>query len=161
MPMTLRRFVMAVIAFLAVFVASPAFAADPGIQALERSLKLNPIQQQQFDVALQATQRAMLAIGLGALQLKTRLGMELLKDRPDAQALAQAQDELVETSRPLVRNARDEWLRFYSMLDDEQVGTARGYMEERLRKLDQLAEKIIRELAGSYAKRREREPLPQ
>ena len=153
MPMTFRRFVMAVAAFLA-SLASPAFAADPGIQALERSLKLNPVQQQQFDVALQATQRAMLAIGLGALQLKTRLGMELLKDRPDAQALAQAQDELVETSRPLVRNARDEWMRFYSMLDDDQVGAARGYMEERLRKLDQLAEKIIRELTGSGTRKR-------
>lgn len=153
MPMNLRRFLPALAALLAAF-ALPAFARDPGMERLERSLKLNPIQQQQFDIALQATQRAMLSIGMGALQLKTQLGMELLKDRPDAKALAQAQDELVEMSRPLVRTARDEWLRFYSLLDDEQVGTARAYLEERMRKLDQLAEHIIGELTGPASRRR-------
>lgn len=131
-------------------------AADPGFERLERSLRLDPAQQQQFDVAMQATQRALLAIGMGALQLKARLGMELLKDRPDAQALAQAQEELVALSKPHVRTARDEWLRFYSMLDDEQVGAARGYLEERLRKLDELAEHIVRELSGAAKRSRER-----
>ena len=157
--MAARRFFVAVLALLAVL-ASPAYAADAELERLQRSLKLNPTQQRQFDVALQATQRAMLAIGMGALQFKARLGMELLKDRPDLNALAAAQDELLEISRPQVRAARDEWLRFYSLLDEEQVGAARGYMEERLRKLDQLAEHLIRNLTGSIG-RREREPLAQ
>ena len=154
-----RRFLLAVLALLAAL-ATPAFARDAEVERLQRSLRLNPIQQQQFDVALQATQRAMLAIGMGALQFKTKLGMELLKDRPDPKALALAQDELVEMSRPHVRAARDEWLRFYSLLDDEQVRMARGYLEERLRKLDQLAEHIIGKLGAEFPPQRpRREPL--
>ena len=154
-----RRFLLAVFALLAAL-TTPALARDAEVERLQRSLRLNPIQQQQFDVALQATQRAMLAIGMGALQFKTRLGLELLKDRPDAKALALAQDELVEMSKPHVRAARDEWLRFYSLLDDEQVGTARAYMEERLHKLDQLADHLIRSLTGSSPRRRG-EPLQE
>ena len=146
-----RSFLIAVLALVAAF-AAPAFARDADVERMQRSLKLNPIQQQQFDVAMAATQRAMLAIGMGALQFKSRLGMELLKDRPDMSSLATAQDELVEMSKPHVRAAKDEWLRFYAMLDEEQVGAARGYMDEKLRKLDRLAEHLIRELSGSSAR---------
>ena len=154
-----RSLFIAIVAFLAAL-AAPAFARDADVERMQRSLKLNPIQQQQFDVALAATQRAMLAIGMGALQFKSRLGLELLKDRPDMNALATAQDELVEMSKPHVRAAKDEWLRFYSLLDDEQVGAARSYMDEKLRKLDQLAEHVIRGLSGSHARPR-REPLQE
>ena len=143
-----RSYLIAVLALVAAF-AAPAFARDADVERMQRSLKLNPIQQQQFDVAMAATQRAMLAIGMGALQFKSRLGMELLKERPDMSSLATAQDELVEMSKPHVRAAKDEWLRFYAMLDDEQVGAARGYMDEKLRKLDRLAEHLIREFSGS------------
>ena len=155
----LKRFFIAVLVLVAALDA-PAFARDDDVERLQRSLKLNPIQQQQFDVAMAATQRALLAIGMGAIQLKSRLGMELLKDRPDMDALALAQDQLVEMSKPHVRTAKDEWLRFYSMLDDEQLGSARAYMEERLAKIDQLAEHVIRSLSGSSSKGR-REPLQQ
>ncbi len=156
--MSFRRFLLTLLALVGFSTA--ALASDPGFDRLERSLRLNPIQQQQFDVAVQATQRAMLGIGLGALQFKSRLGMELLKDRPDPKALSMAQDELVEMSRPHVRAARDEWLRFYSLLDDDQVRTARAFLEERLRKLDQLAEHIIGKLgAEPVPQRPRREPL--
>lgn len=139
--------------------ALPAVAMDPGFDRLERSLRLNPIQQQQFDVAVRATHRAMITIGMGALQFKGRLGMELLKDRPDPKALELAQDELVDLARPQVRAAKDEWLRFYSLLDDEQLGAARGYLEERLRKLDELAEHLIRRLTEETRASARREPL--
>jgi len=152
-----RSFLIAFLALVAAF-AAPAFARDADVERMQRSLKLNPIQQQQFDVAMAATQRAMLAIGMGALQFKSRLGMELLKDRPDMNSLATAQDELVEMSKPHVRAAKDEWLRFYAMLDDEQVGAARSYMDERLRKLDQLAEHLMRNFLGPAPSKR-REPL--
>lgn len=154
------RFLLATLA--AFGLSMPALAGDPGFDRLERSLRLNPIQQQQFDAAVRATQRAMLGIGMGALQFKTRLGMELLKDRPDPRALAQAQDELVEMSRPQLRAARDEWLRFYSLLDDDQVGMARAYLEERLRKLDELVEHLIGKIAAESQPRRSRpEPLQE
>jgi hypothetical protein len=140
--------------------AAPAFATtDPGFDRLERSLRLNPIQQQQFDVAVRATHRAMITIGMGALQFKSRLGLELLKDRPDPKALELAQDELVDLARPQVRAAKDEWLRFYSLLDDEQLGAARGYLEERLRKLEELAEHLIQRLGEETRAQGRREPL--
>ena len=157
--MAIRRLLVVLLAFGAAL-ALPVFARDAGVERLERSLKLDPLQQHQFDVALQATQRAMITIGLGALQFKTRLGMELLKDRPDPKALTQLQDEVVELARPQVRAARDEWMRFYAMLDGEQSAAAQAFMEEKLRKLDQVAEALIRELTASAPKRK-REPLQE
>ena len=126
---------------LAVFaLLAPAMAAAQlaDFSELERSLRLNPLQKEQFDAASIATQRAMVAIGLGAIQAKSRLAQELLKDKPDPDALFLAQEELVEFSKPHVRKARDEWLRLYAMMDDDQVRTARNYIEARLRRLEDI-----------------------
>lgn len=117
-----------------------------GFEGLERSLRLNPYQQQQFDAAVTATQRAMVAIGLGALQAKSRLAQELLKDRPDPQALRLAQDELVDFAKPHVRAAHDEWRRLYALMDDDQVRIARAFVEEKLRKLEEVGAYLGRHL---------------
>lgn len=135
--MTIRRLLLLLAAFL---VALPAAAQGRlGFEGLERSLRLSPYQKQQFDVAVTATQRAMVAIGLGALQAKSRLAQELLKDRPDPDALLLAQDELVAFSKPHVNAAREEWFRLYATLDEEQVRIARGFVEEKLRLLEDVA----------------------
>lgn len=140
--MAIRRFLLLLVALL---VALPAAAQERlGFEGLERSLRLNPYQKQQFDAAVAATQRAMVAIGLGALQAKSRLAQELLKDRPDPKALLMAQDELVEFSKPHVLAAREEWLRLYAMLDEEQVRIARAFVEEKLRLLERLGEHLGR-----------------
>ena len=140
--MAIRRFLLLLVALL---VALPAAAQERlGFEGLERSLRLNPYQKQQFDAAVAATQRAMVAIGLGALQAKSRLAQELLKDRPDPKALLMAQDELVEFSKPHVKAAREEWMRFYAMLDEEQVRIARNFVEEKLRLLERLGEHLGR-----------------
>jgi len=119
--------------------ALPAAAQlDIGFDRLEKTLKLTPYQKNRFDHAVADTQRAMFAIGLGALQAKSRLASELLKDRPDPNALMLAQDELVEFSRPHVRNAREAWLQFYATLDEEQLRVAKGFVEEKLRKLEEV-----------------------
>jgi hypothetical protein len=146
--MDLRRLRVIAFGLVAACCATVAMAyeRERSFDRLEQSLRLNPIQQQQFDIAVKATQRALLSIGLGALQMKTALGRELLKDRPDPRALELAQDELVEMSRPHVRAAKDEWLRFYSLLDDEQVGIARALVEEKLRQMERLAEHLSRYL---------------
>lgn len=123
-----------------------------GFEGLERSLKLSPWQKQQFDVAVTATQRAMVAIGLGAVQAKARLAQELLKDKPDPDALFKAQDDLVDFARPHVNRARDEWLRLYSMLDDDQVRTARGFVEEKLRLLERAGEHLAEMLGQQLRK---------
>lgn len=140
--MAIRRLLPLIVVFL---VALPAAAQGRfGFEGLERSLRLSPHQKQQFDVAVTATQRAMVAIGLGALQAKSRLAQELLKDRPDPNALLLAQEELVEFSKPHVNAAREEWMRFYAMLDEEQVRTARNFVEEKLRLLERLGEHLGR-----------------
>lgn len=143
--MDIRRLLL-IVACLSV--APPVVAqSNLGFESLERSLRLNPIQKQQFDAAVNATQKAMLAIGLGAVQAKARLAQELLKDRPDPNALMMAQDELVEFSKPHVSRARDEWLRFYAMLDDDQVRLARSFIDEKLRLLEQAGQHLA-ELLG-------------
>ena len=147
----IRRFLLLL---AVVLVALPAAAQGRlGFEGLERSLRLNPYQKQQFDVAVTATQRAMVAIGLGAIQAKSRLAQELLKDRPDPNALLLAQDELVEFSKPHVNAARQEWVRLYAMLDDEQVRIARGFVEEKLRLLEDVASYL-----GRYLQERLQKP---
>lgn len=142
--MAIRRFLLLLAAFL---VALPAAAQGRlGFEGLERSLRLTPYQRQQFDAAVTATQRAMVAVGLGALQAKARLAQELLKDRPDPKALLLAQEELVEFSKPHVKAAREEWTRFYATLDEEQVRTARAFVEEKLRLLERLGEHLGRHI---------------
>jgi hypothetical protein len=142
--MLIRRFLLLIASLV---LALPVAAqGNRGFESLERSLRLNPYQKQQFDLAVNATQRAMVAIGLGALQAKSRLAQELLKDRPDPDALFLAQEELVEFSRPHVRAARDEWLRLYAMLDEEQVRIARGFVEEKLRLLEEVGAYLGRHL---------------
>ncbi len=118
-----------------------AFACDatamsmPRFDKLERDLKIRPEQKQQFDTAVGATQRALLAVGMTLVQFKDRLAQELLKPRPDMRAFFEAQESLVEQTRPLFREAREEWLRLYAQLDDEQVEVARAFVEQQLGRL--------------------------
>ncbi len=119
-----------------------AFAAHAsalhGFDQLERSLRLNPAQRAQFDTAVAATQRALVSVALGALQVKDRLAAELAKPKPDLSVLVQAQDEIVAQSRPLFQEARREWERLYAMLDPDQVERVKAYVEARLDRLDDL-----------------------
>jgi hypothetical protein len=134
--------VFALLAPMAAGAQMPRF----GFEEFERSLRLTPYQKEQFDVATRATQRAMIAIGLGVLQAQSRLAQELLKDRPDPDALMTAQQELLEFSKPHVRNAREEWMRLYATLDEQQVRLARTFVEEKLRLLEKVAEQLARGL---------------
>jgi hypothetical protein len=129
-----------------------AGAQLPGFADFERSLRLTPHQKDQFDVAVAATQRAMIAIGLGVLQAKSRLGNELLKDKPDVEQLMMAQQELLEFSKPHVQSARDEWVRLYATLDDDQVRIARAFIDEKLRLLEQVGAQLGRSLAEKLQK---------
>ena len=119
---------------LAVACSASAFEL-PRFDQLEAKLKIRPEQKQQFDAAVGATQRAMLAVGLIAMQLKDKLGQELLKPRPDFKALMEAQQELIEQTRPLFREARQEWTKLYAQLDDEQVAIARSFVDEHIGRL--------------------------
>jgi hypothetical protein len=121
------------------FSAFAAFAACAseltrglGFEELEHSLRLRPAQKVQFDSAVAATQRALLAVALQGMQLKERAAEELAKPRPDLEALARSQEYLIDDVRPLFREAREEWLHLYAMLDADQAGIAKSFVQERL-----------------------------
>src|SRR5688500_204899 len=92
-----------------------------GLEQLARQLRLNPEQKIQFDIAKAATQRALLSSALTGMEFKERIGRELMRPRPDLDAIFAAQEALVEQNRPLFRAARDEWVRLYALLDEDQV----------------------------------------
>jgi hypothetical protein len=126
-------------AWFALILVAMSFAAQaaPRWDMLEQNLKIRPEQKEQFDAAVGATQRAMVSIALSALQAKERLSEELMKPRPDLNALIDLQDQVVEQNRPLLRIAREEWRKLYDTLDDEQVEIAKRYLREQVGQLIQ------------------------
>ncbi len=134
----------AVRALVALFLLAAPLAASatllPGFDDLQNSLRLDREQKAQFDVAVAATQRALLSVGFSVLQMKERIAAELVKPHPDFAALARAQDALIARNRPLFRDARIEWARLYALLDPEQVKIARSYVEEKMDRLEALGD---------------------
>jgi hypothetical protein len=128
---------IALLALLVTALAAQATQLDRGLgfDRLEQSLRLRPAQKVQFDSAVAATQRALLALALQGMQLKERAADELRKPRPDFEGLARSQEYLVDDLRPLFGEAREEWLRLYAMLDADQVGIAKSFVQERLGEL--------------------------
>ena len=135
------RSVFAAAALLAASALAHA-ASLPGFDELEGSLRLDAAQKAQFHVALAATQRALVFAGLGALQVKDRIADELRKPWPDVNEIARAQNDIVERSRPLFREADREWERFFAMLDREQERRARALIGEKLKELDRLGDRL-------------------
>lgn len=110
-------------------------AAMPRFDKLEQTLKIRPEQKEQFDVAVGATQRALLSVALTAMQFKERLAQELAKPLPDLSVLAQAHEALIEQNGPLFKAAGEEWKKLYALLDDEQVEIAKSFLRENLSSL--------------------------
>jgi hypothetical protein len=125
---------LAVTLFLA---ASFGAAAQglPRFEQLELDLKIRPEQKVQYDLAVGATKRALLAVGLAAIQVKERLAQELMKPSPDLRALANVHEEVVEQTRPLFKAASEEWKKLYAILDDEQVEIAKRFLRDNLYRL--------------------------
>jgi len=144
MPATLRRFLAALV-LLAAPLAAPAQGLAPDFHGLESRLRLAPAQKALFDDAVAATQRAMLATGLAALEGKGRLDEELRRPRPDiGRLLAQPQD-LIEQVAPQWREAREAWSGFYATLDARQAAIARDYVERSLGTFDDAASLLLRD----------------
>ncbi|HEX7557895.1 MAG TPA: hypothetical protein VF386_01795 [Usitatibacter sp.] len=112
-----------------------ASAAAPNFAQLEQKLKIRPEQKSQYDLAIGATKRALLVIGLTAMQLKERLAVELAKPNPDFVALMRSHQEILEQSRPQFKEAGQEWKKLYALLDPEQVEIAKAFVREHLGKL--------------------------
>ena len=107
----------------------------PRFDQLEQRLKIRPEQKEQFDMAVGATKRALLAVGLSFMEVKQRLAEELMKPRPDFSRLADSYDRIIEQHRPLFREAGAEWKKLYAILDDEQVDIVKDFLHENLGRL--------------------------
>lgn len=146
---SIARWFCLLVAVLGAMVSLEATAGmKEDFDRLELSLRLKPAQKLQFDIAVSASQRALLMSAISAQEFQQRLAAELMKRRPDLATLFAAQEDLIEQNRPLFRAARDEWLRLYATLDDEQVRIARDFVEKRLASAEQLAG-VLRGLLGS------------
>jgi hypothetical protein len=132
----MRRFAawLGLIAALAVF-CTPASAHTlriPDFPQLELQLRLTPLQKAQFDVAVEASQRALMAAALAGLQVKERLHDELAKPWPDLNVLFRMHEEVIEMAGPSFREAAAEWERLFRLLDRRQVDAAKRFLRENL-----------------------------
>jgi hypothetical protein len=107
----------------------------PNFAELEKRLHIRPEQKYQYDLAVGATKRALLAVGIAAIQMKDALVQELAKPRPDFGELARKQNQLIDDQRPLFREAGEEWHRLYAILDPGQVEAVRDFLRENLGRL--------------------------
>jgi hypothetical protein len=139
----LHAFVITVFCALALAAQAQGFSFGPRYDDLEARLRLNPAQKEQFDVAKGATQRALLSIGLVALEIKARLAAELAKDRPDFDSFMRDPEALVAQVRPHFSEARAEWARLYAMMDNDQVAIAREYMDKQFAQLERIGAEIL------------------
>lgn len=137
------RFFAGVLALLAMSLGAAASRME-GFEQLERQLRLTPAQKVQFDIAKAATQRALLSSALTGMEFKERVGRELMKSRPDLDAIFAAQEALVEQNRPAFREAREEWVRLYALLDEDQVRIAKAYVERTLLGVEAMADAFRR-----------------
>ncbi len=122
-------FAALLLVFCAGAVAAPIM---PRWDQLEKRLKIRPDQKEQFDAAVAATQRALLAVAMSAMEFKERLDRELAKPRPDFGIFFDAQEDLIERNRPLFEEAAREWKKLYALLDDKQVEIVKSYLRENL-----------------------------
>ena len=129
---TLRAF----LALLLVGLSLGALAQSmPNFDELEKRLHIRPDQKDQYDLAVGATKRALLSVGLAAMQMKDALVQELAKPRPDFRELARRQNQLIDDQRPLFREAGEQWRRLYKVLDPGQVDAVRDFLRENLGRL--------------------------
>src|ERR1700741_2361091 len=105
-------------------IATPAASSPiqtPRFDELERKLQIRPEQKDQYDMAVGATKRALLAVGLTFMEMKQRLPEGLMKPSPDFSLLFAGTDRVFDQSRPLFEEAAREWKKLFALLDDKQV----------------------------------------
>ena len=114
---------------------TPAYAYEvriPDFPLLERQLRLTPLQKAQFDIAVAASHRALMAAALAGLQVKERLGYELSKPMPDLNVLFRMHEEVLEMAGAPFREAAGEWERLFRLLDRRQVESAKRFLKDHL-----------------------------
>ena len=118
--------------FLALSFGASAGPMDRDFDKLERALRLTPEQKEQYDVAVAATKRALLALAMSGMQVKERMEREFGKDRPDLNILYDFHDLMIQQNKPVFREAAEEWKKLHRLLDPDQVRIARRFIEDKL-----------------------------
>ena len=105
---------------------------SPRFDELERRLQIRPEQKEQYEMAVGATKRALLAVGLTFMEMKQRLAEELMKPSPDFSVLFGGADRAFDQNRPLFEEAAREWKKLFLLLDDKQVEVVKQFLLDNL-----------------------------
>jgi hypothetical protein len=130
----MRRYAFGLLAALALFCAHAAAHSVPvpDFGKLERELRLKPLQKAQFEIAVEASQRALMSAALAGMQVKERLSQELAKPYPDLNVLYRLHEDVMFLAAPNFRDAASEWERLYRLLDQRQVEAAKRFLQDTL-----------------------------
>jgi len=130
----MKRYALGLFAALALFCAhAQAYSIPvPDFGRLERELRLKPLQKAQFDIAVEASQRALMSVALAGMQVKERLANEMAKPYPDLNVLYRLHEDVMFLAAPNFRDAASEWERLYRTLDQRQLDAARRFLRDNL-----------------------------
>lgn len=104
----------------------------PDFQRLEKQLRLKPHQKAQYDVAVVALKRSLVASAGTFAELREQLTDELMKSKPDFLTLLNRQRAAYEINAPIYRETLDEWGKLYALLEDDQVAIAKRFLQDAL-----------------------------
>jgi len=132
----MRRLSIGLLAVLALLCQFATAATNtipvPDFGRLESQLRLKPVQKAQYDIAVEASQRALMSVALAGLQVKERLSQEMAKPQPDLNILYRIHEDVMFIAAPNFRDAKEEWERLYRLLDKRQVDAAKRFLHEQL-----------------------------
>jgi len=128
---------------------------SPRFDELERRLKIRPDQKEQFDMAVGATKRALLAVGLSVMDMKQRLAEEILKPNPDFGRFLDGADRAFDQHAPLFKEAGREWKQLYALLDEKQVEIVKRFLLDNLGMLG--AQPFLEEQPGKKEKKEKKD----
>lgn len=117
---------------LAFSMAASAAPAMPRFDELKQRLQIRPDQEEQYDLAVGATKRALLSVGLSMMEMKQRLAEELMKPEPDFSHFFDNADRVFDQQRPLFEEAGREWKKLYALLDDKQIQVVKKFLLDNL-----------------------------
>ena len=121
------------LALLLFWIPAHAYTVEiPEFGILEKQLRLTPLQKAQFQIAVEASQRALMSAALAGLQVKEKLATELNKPLPDIWELYRMHEDVIAMAGPSFREAAAEWDRLFRLLDKRQVDSAKRFLRENL-----------------------------
>ena len=158
-PVASARFIRALVLVLPLLGAGAATAGAPGMPELglpfgnhfavmKAKLNLNPTQDAQYAVAMQATVKGNEAVRRARVAAAATAKAELSKVDPDFARLLNLRDETQAASAAERKAAIAEWVKFTQLLTAEQKGLVRGQLLDRVSRADEMREKFRQRHGG-------------